>query len=131
MLPARTKLLTSTALLFLLSQPTLAQLSQKSNKETRHTRVRIEVTAGEKDEPVENASVYVTYVKPRRLAKDKRIEMNVKTNRNGMAKIPSVPQGKILVQVIAQGWKTFGQWYEVEKEEQTIKIRLQKPPRWY
>jgi hypothetical protein len=36
-----------------------------------------------------------------------------------------------MIQVIAAGWKTFGQWYEMDQDEQTVKIRLQKPPRWY
>jgi hypothetical protein len=130
-LPARAKTFLFGPLLFLLLQLALAQARQKSNKETRQTQLRIEVTAGEKNEPVENASVYVRYVEPRRLGKDKKIEMNLKTNRDGVAKVPAVPQGKILVQVVAPGWKTFGQWYEVETQEQTIKIKLRKPPRWY
>jgi hypothetical protein len=103
----------------------------KQEKDTGTTRLRIEVTAGEKDEPVEGASVYVKFVRERLLLKDKTIEMNVKTNRDGVAKVPSVPQGKVLIQVIAQGWRTFGQWYDLNAEEQTIKIKLQRPTRWY
>jgi len=111
-----------------------AEKPQKTAEEEREegtTRLRIEVVAGEKDEPVESASVYVRFVRPRTLGKDKRIEMNVKTNRNGVAIIPSVPRGKVTIQVIAPGWKTFGQWYDIDKAEQTIHIKLQKPPRWY
>lgn len=95
------------------------------------TRLRIEVTAGEKSEPVDSASVYIKFQKERLLAKDKMIEMNMKTNREGVAKIPSVPRGKVLVQVIAPGWKTYGKWYDLTEEDQTIKVNLQKPPRWY
>lgn len=102
-----------------------------SSKDNESTKLRIEVTAGEKSEPVDSASVYVKFQKERLLAKDKMIEMNVKTNREGVAKIPTVPRGKVLVQVIAPGWKTYGKWYDVSEEEQTIKINLQKPPRWY
>jgi len=109
----------------------LPQASEQAKKENGSTKLRIEVTAGEKGEPVENASVYVRYQQDRLLLKDKKIEMNVKTNRDGTAKLPSLPRGKVLIQVIAQGWKTFGQWYELDQEEQTIKIKLQKPPRWY
>ena len=95
------------------------------------TKLRIEVIAGEKDEPVESASIYVKYTRERTLKKDEKIEMNTKTNRSGVAIVGEVPRGKVLIQVIAQGWKTFGQWYELEKTEHTIKIKLQKPPRWY
>ena len=88
-------------------------------------------TAGEKNEPVDSASVYIKFQKERMLAKDKMIEMNMKTNREGVAKIPAVPRGKVLVQVIAEGWKTYGKWYHLTEDEHTIKINLQKPPRWY
>jgi len=103
----------------------------KPEKPTGVTRLRIEVTAGEKGQPVENASVYVKFVQERSLAKNKKFEMNVKTNHEGFAKVPEIPRGKLLIQVVAEGWKPFGRWYEVQEEEQTIKIRLEKPPRWY
>lgn len=103
----------------------------KAGKHSGSTKLRIQVTAGEKDHPVENASVYVKYVQERTLAKAKKIEMNVKTNRDGIAKVPDIPRGTVLIQVIAEGWKTFGRWYDLESEEQTVKIHLEKPPRWY
>lgn len=117
----------------LLAQGCLAQAGKEkpSPSDGESTKLRVEVTAGEKSEPVESASVYVKFQKERLLAKDKMIEMNVKTNREGVAKIPTVPRGKVLVQVIAPGWKTYGKWYDVTEQEQTIKINLQKPPRWY
>jgi len=65
------------------------------------------------------------------LGKDKKVEQNWKTNKDGVIKVPDVQRGKVLIQVIAQGWKTFGQWYDLDQDEQTVKIRLQKPPRWY
>ncbi len=117
--------------LCLLPRPLVAQSGEKPAVREGYTKLRIEVTAGEKGEPVENASVYVRYKQVHLLAKDKKIEMNLKTNRDGIAKSPEVPRGKVLVQVIASGWKTFGQWYEIDQAEQTIKIHLQKPPRWY
>lgn len=105
----------------------------KADKEEKEgfTRLRIEVVAGDKDEPVDSASVYVRFVHERALAKDQKVEMNVKTNRNGVAVLSSVPRGKVTIQVIAPGWKTFGQWYGIDKAEQTVHIKLQKPPRWY
>ncbi len=108
-----------------------AEAQAKAGKRSGSIKLRIQVTAGEKDQPVENASVYVKYVQERTLAKAKKIEMNVKTNRDGIAKVPDIPRGKVLIQVIAEGWKTFGRWYDLESEEQTIKIHLEKPPRWY
>lgn len=103
----------------------------KNEKDSGTTEFRIEVTGGEKNEPVEGASIYVKYVHERLLLKDQKIEMNVKTNREGVAKVPQVPRGKVLVQVIASGWKTFGRWYEATEEQQTIKIKLDRPTKWY
>lgn len=103
----------------------------KVEKSGGNARLRIEVTAGEKKKPVENASVYVKYEQKRALGKDKMIEMNLKTNREGVARSPEIPAGKILVQVIAEGWKTFGRWYDIEEGQHTIQIHLEKPPRWY
>jgi hypothetical protein len=100
-------------------------------KQEGTTKLRIEVTAGDEGNPVESASVYVRYTEGRKLGKDKKIEQNWKTNKEGVVKVPEVPRGKVLIQVIAPGWKTFGRWYDLDQDEQTIKIRLQKPPRWY
>jgi len=100
-------------------------------KTPQANRVRIEVTGGDSDTPVENASVYLKYVEERKLRKDKKIELNVKTNREGVAHVPDAPMGKVLVQVIAEGWKTYGKWVEITEPRQVIKVKLEKPPRWY
>jgi len=100
-------------------------------KTPQSNRIRIEVTGGDADTPVENASVYLKYVEERKLRKDKKVELNVKTNREGFAHIPDAPMGKVLVQVIAEGWKTYGKWMEITDPRQIIKIKLEKPPRWY
>lgn len=95
------------------------------------TRLTIEVTAGDKSVPVENASVYVKYFEQRTLRKDKKVELNVKTNRDGITHVPDAPLGRALVQVIADGWKTYGRWYDITDPHQVIKIHLERPPKWY
>jgi hypothetical protein len=93
-------------------------------------RLTIEVSGGEKELPVENASVYIKYVEVH-LIKDKKFELNVKTNRDGTAHIPDAPMGKVLLQVVADGWKPYGKSFEVTEAKQTIKVHLEKPPKWY
>ena len=95
------------------------------------SRVTIEVTGGSNDVPVENASVYVKYVEERTLRKDKKVELNVKTSRDGVAHVANAPMGRALVQVIAEGWKTYGRWYDINEPKQVIKIHLERPPKWY
>src|ERR1700690_1264987 len=76
------------------------------------TKLRIRVTAS--DKPVGNASVYVRFpVAGGLFHKDKLAELNLKTNEDGSAKVPDIPRGKILIQVVAKGWKTYGKWYEI------------------
>lgn len=104
--------------------------SQKPNLD-QTSRITIEVSGGEKSVPVENASVYIKYVEERKIKKDKTVELNVKTNRDGTAHVPDAPMGRALVQVVADGWKTYGRWYDVTDPKQTIKIHLDKPPKWY
>jgi hypothetical protein len=89
------------------------------------------VTAGEDKQPVDSASVYVRFVEARTLARNKKIEMNLKTNLSGICHVPEIPSGKILIQVIAPGWKTYGEYFEVDQAEQTINISLVRPPKWY
>jgi hypothetical protein len=89
------------------------------------------VTSAEDKKPVDSASVYVKYVQGRLLGKDKKIEMNLKTNLSGVVHVPEIPRGRFLVQIIAPGWKTFGEYYEVDQADQTINIELARPPKWY
>lgn len=95
------------------------------------SRLTIEVTGGDYNVPVENASVYVKYIEERKLKKDKKIELSVKTNREGIAHVPDANVGKALVQVVAEGWKSYGRWFDVTDSKQTIKIHLERPPKWY
>jgi len=95
------------------------------------TRLTIEITGGDKDVPVENASVYVKYVEEHVIKKNKKTELNVKTNREGIAHVPDAPLGRALVQIVAEGWKPYGRWYDITDPKQVIKIRLEKPPKWY
>ncbi|MGD0428479.1 MAG: carboxypeptidase-like regulatory domain-containing protein [Candidatus Acidiferrales bacterium] len=95
------------------------------------TRLRIRVTNSD-DKPVGNASVYVRFNQPGGfLHKDKLAELSFKTNEDGSVKVPAVPQGKILIQVIAKGLHTYGKWYDIEKDQDTIEIKLDPAPRWY
>lgn len=93
-------------------------------------RLTIEVTGGDANKPVENASVYVK-TEEEHLIKNKKTEENVKTNQQGIAHVPQPPMGRVLIQVIADGWKPFGHWFDVSDPRQVIKIHLDRPPKWY
>jgi|ERR1035438_7853630 hypothetical protein len=95
------------------------------------TRMTVEVTGGDSDKPIENASVYVKTVEQHAVLKDKKTELNVKTNQLGIAHIPGAPVGRVLIQIVAEGWKSYGHWYDITEASEVIKIRLERPPKWY
>jgi hypothetical protein len=94
-------------------------------------KLTIEVSGGEKNVAVENASVYLKYSEEKKLRKDKKYALNVKTNRDGTAHIPDPPLGRVLIQVVADGWKTYGQYHVLNDGGAVIKIHLDRPTKWY
>jgi hypothetical protein len=108
-----------------------ADVKAKADSDAKDARLTIVVTGGEDKKPIDSASVYVRYVEEHKHGKDKKIEMNLKTNQSGVCHVPVIPPGKFVVQVIADGWKTYGEYYDVSQTEQTININLARPPKWY
>jgi hypothetical protein len=60
-----------------------------------------------------------------------RTTWEMRTNQEGLVKIPAIPKGKILIQVIAKGYQTYGQSFEVSEEAKTIEIKLNPPQQQY
>ena len=97
------------------------------------TKLTVEVKSLE-GKPVDRASVVVKFVEGRsvvKLGKKIRTTFELRTSQEGIAKIPEIPQGKILVQVIAKGYQTFGQSYDIDEEEKTVEIKLNAPQSQY
>lgn len=95
------------------------------------SNLKFEIVGGESEKPVENASIYVEFVEERTLRPDKHVKWRAKSNREGLAVMKDVPRGKVLIQVVASGWKTYGKYYDITRDEQTITIKLERPRRWY
>lgn len=108
-----------------------ADAKAKTGTDENDGRLTIVVTGGEDKKPIDSASVYVRYVDEHKHGKGKQVEMNLKTNQSGVCHVPVIPPGKFVVQVIADGWKTYGEYYDVNETEQTININLVRPPKWY
>jgi uncharacterized GH25 family protein len=97
------------------------------------TKLRIEVRNLE-DKPLDRANVIVRF-EGRSITKlgGKKLKTSweMKTNQEGVVGIPPIPQGQILVQVIAKGYQTFGEKFEVNEEEKTIAVKLKPPQSQY
>ena len=75
------------------------------------TRLRIEVT-NHKDKPIDRASVLVKFVQGRsvkKFGKQNVKQWEMRTNQEGVAAFPSMPQGKVKLLVMADRYQTFGQ----------------------
>jgi hypothetical protein len=106
-----------------------AQSPKEEAKPSPTAQLRVELTGSDK-KPIVDASVYLKYTEDK-LLRDKKIEYNLKTNQNGVARSPQIPKGRVLIQIVSPGWKTFGQYYDITENERTIQITLERPNnRW-
>lgn len=97
------------------------------------TKVQVKVTNLD-GKPIDRASVIVKFVSGHsvvKLGKGILTHWEMRTNQEGIAKIPSLPQGKLLVQVIAKGYQTFGDTFEVGEPEKTLEVKLKPPQSQY
>jgi uncharacterized GH25 family protein len=84
--------------------------------------------------PIEDASVIVKFVKGHsiaKLGKSIRKEWEMRTNQEGSVKIPPIPQGQVLIQIIAKDYQTFGQIFDITEENKTVEISLNPPQPQY
>lgn len=79
--------------------------------------------------PVKNASVIMHPVNKK--GKQERSGFQLKTNSEGKTNFDGIPYGPLRVQVLAQGFQTFGEDYEVNKPEMEITIKLKRPQGQY
>jgi len=97
------------------------------------TKINVHVTTpGGK--PIDHADVVVKFVSGRsviELGKKIITSWEMRTNQEGVAKVPEVPQGTILIQVIASGYQTFGQTFEINELEKTVEVKLNSPQEQY
>ena len=79
--------------------------------------------------PVRNAAVVLHPVNGR--GKQGRGGFELKTDNDGKTHFEGVPYGKLRVQVLAPGFQTFGEDYDIAEAEQEITVRLKRPQRQY
>jgi len=75
--------------------------------------------------PVRNAAVVLHPVN--RKGKQSRGGLELKTDGEGRANIDGIPYGPLRVQVLAQGFQTFGEDYKIDRAETEITVKLKRP----
>jgi hypothetical protein len=63
--------------------------------------------------------------------KQKNSGLQLKTNTDGKTSFDGIPYGVLRVQVLAQGFQTYGEDYDVNKAEMEFVIRLKRPQGQY
>ena len=75
--------------------------------------------------PVRNAAVVLHPVT--RKGKQSRGGLELKTDNDGRTNIDGIPYGPLRVQVLAPGFQTFGEDYQIDKAEMVITVKLKRP----
>jgi hypothetical protein len=79
--------------------------------------------------PVRNAAVILHSVNAK--GRQERGDMELKTDPEGKTSFDGIPYGMLRVQVLASGFQTFGEDYDIEKTKTEITIKLKRPQRQY
>jgi hypothetical protein len=75
--------------------------------------------------PVRNAAVVLHPVSKK--GKQTRGGLELKTDNEGRTNIDGIPYGPLRVQVLAPGFQTFGEDYEINKPQLEITVKLKRP----
>ena len=107
--------------LTLFAQDSTTHRGRKYKAPPPTSRVEVTILRNDDGKPIENAAVVF------QLEGDKG-NMELKTNEDGKANIDVLPTGsKVVLQVIAKGYKTFGGDYKIDKPEMTFEVKLKRP----
>jgi hypothetical protein len=120
----RSRLLTISLMAFLLA-PALAEKKPPISLAT----VNFVVVREENGKPVRNAAVVLHPVEDN--GKQSRGGIELKTDPDGKANYDGVPYGKMRIQVLASGFQTFGNDYDIGQPNLDITIKLKRPDKQY
>jgi hypothetical protein len=100
-------------------------VGQKDKDDEPTSFVYFLVIKDDNGRPVRNAAVIMHPVNTK--GKQERGGMELKTDPEGKANFDGIPYGKLRVQVLAHGFQTFGEDYDVDKTKMDITIKLKRP----
>lgn len=88
-------------------------------------RVSVTVVKEVNGKPVKNAEIVLHPLD--KSGNQKQEGMELKTHEDGKAEASGIPYGKVRIQVIAHGFRTYGDDYDINQSALEITIKLQKP----
>jgi hypothetical protein len=87
--------------------------------------VNLTVVRNANGKPVKNAEVVLHLVDKN--GKERQEGLELKTHDDGKAEANGIPYGKVRIQVIAPGFRTYGEDFDVNQPNLEITVKLQKP----
>ena len=91
--------------------------------------VQFVVLKDDNNKPVRNAGVVMHPVGKK--GKQERGGIELKTDAEGKASFDGVPYGKLRIQVLAPGFQTYGEDFQIDKPAMEIQVRLKRPQKQY
>jgi hypothetical protein len=114
------------AVVLFLASPLTGQDAEQQNYDG-NTRLMLQVLDERNQEPVADAHVVLRFTEERMLRRDKQVSWEAKTNRKGVLVFSNVPAGTIQLQIIANGFQTYGDQHQLQKPQEEVTIILQPP----
>lgn len=100
-------------------------LAQKDKDNEPTTWIYFTVVKDDNGKPVRNAAVIMHPVNEK--GRQERGGLELKTDPDGKANFDGIPYGVLRVQVLARGFQTFGEDYNIERDKTEITIKLKRP----
>ncbi len=130
MKPATTKLVTWMIMCLLSAFVLLGGAAAQRDQDTEPTAIlNFLILKEENGKPVRNAAVIMHPVNPR--GKQSRGGLELKTDSDGKTSFDGIPYGKLRVQVLASGFQTFGEDYDVNQVKMDFTVKLKRPQGQY
>jgi hypothetical protein len=104
-------------------------LAQRDTTEDPTAVLSFLVVKDDGGKPVRNAAVIMHPVNPH--GKQGRGGLELKTDANGKTSFDGIPYGKLRVQVLASGFQTFGDDYDVNQPKMDFTVKLKRPQGQY
>lgn len=115
------------ALLLVLALATAA-VAQKDEDEPTAV-VSFLVIKDENGKPVRNAAIIMHPVNSR--GKQGRGGLELKTDAEGKSSFDGIPYGKLRVQILASGFQTYGEDFDVNQPKLSLTLKLKRPQGQY
>jgi hypothetical protein len=93
--------------------------------ELKTASVNMIVIRNSSGKPVKNAEVVIHLIDDH--GKPKQEGLELKTHEDGKAEASGIPYGKVRIQVIAPGFRTYGEDFSINQPNHEFTIKLQKP----